>query len=169
MASSVETTLAEVEIVAQSRAAQIGEAVLAAGRSAVGSVPQGLTAEAFSAAGTRLRAGLGVVGEDVVGDYVQGSRAAGTAKPTSDIDFAIRVSPERFDELIALRFGTPNPGSAKERTMLHAIKTGKIHVGEAGLRGLRGSLEAELGMEVDLSVIRVGGPFDNPPYIEVPR
>ena len=82
--------------------------------------------------------------------------------------FAVRVSPERFDELISQRFGTPNPGSAKERTMMWAIQAGKIQAGEAGLSGLRRTLEANLGMDVDLSIIRQGGPFDNPPFIGVP-
>lgn len=52
--------------------------------------------------------------------------------------------------------------------MLHALDTGKIQAGEAGLRGLRKALEAQLGMEVDLSIIRRDGPFDYPPYIKVP-
>jgi predicted nucleotidyltransferase len=112
-----------------------------------------------------LRAGAGKYGSDIV---VQGSRAAGTAGPSSDIDFAVRVSSERFDELISQRFGTPNPGSAKERTMMWAIQTGKIQAGEAGLSGLRRTLESSLGMDVDLSIIRQGGPFDNPPFIGVP-
>jgi hypothetical protein len=127
--------------------------------------PQGLTPEQFADVGRTVRAGAGHLGDDIV---VQGSRAAGTAGPDSDIDLAIRVSPERFDELIKERFGTPNPGSAKERTMEWAMETGKIQAGEAGVSGVRRSLEAQLGMDVDLSVIRTGGPFDNPPFIEVP-
>jgi ADP-ribose pyrophosphatase YjhB (NUDIX family) len=99
---------------------------------------------------------------------VQGSRAAGTARPDSDIDLAIRVSPERFAELIQERFGSPNPGSAKERPMKWAMETGKIQAGEAGVSGVRRALEAQLGMDVALSVIRQGGPFDNPPFIKVP-
>ena len=39
--------------------------------------------------------------------------------------------------------------------------TGKIQAGEAGLSPLRKQLEKELGMEVDLSVIKAGGKFDN--------
>jgi len=109
-----------------------------------------------------VRRGARHLGDDIA---VHGSRASGTAGAASDIDIAIRVSPERFDELIRARFGTPNPGSAKERTMLHAIETGKIQAGEAGLRGLRKSLAAEAGMPVDISVIRTGGAFDQGPYI----
>ncbi|MEU9447069.1 nucleotidyltransferase domain-containing protein [Streptomyces sp. NPDC048304] len=130
-----------------------------------GVTPQGLTAEQFADAARTVRAGAGHLGDDIV---VQGSRASGTARPDSDLDLAIRVSPDRFDELIRQRFGTPNPGSAKERTMLWAMKTGKIQAGEAGVSGVRRALEAQLGMDVDLSVIRQGGPFDNPPFIEVP-
>nr|WP_255429766.1 nucleotidyltransferase domain-containing protein [Streptomonospora sp. PA3] len=98
---------------------------------------------------------------------VQGSRATGTAKEASDIDIGIRIDPERFEELVAERFGSPNPGSAKERTMMHALETGKIQAGEAGLRALRKRLEAMLGMEVDVSVISEGGQFDRPPFIKV--
>lgn len=61
--------------------------------------------------------------------------------------------------------GTPNPGSAKERTMLHAIETGKIQAGEAKLSGLRKELQEIFGMEVDISIIKQGGAFDNPPFI----
>lgn len=62
-------------------------------------------------------------------------------------------------------FKTPNPGSAKERTMLHAIETGKIQAGEAKLSGLRKELQEIFGMEVDISRIKQGGAFDNPPFI----
>ncbi|MER7922293.1 RHS repeat-associated core domain-containing protein [Streptomyces sp. NPDC096057] len=128
-------------------------------------IPQGLTADLFDEVGRTVRAGAGHLGDNIV---VQGSRAAGTARADSDLDLAIRVSPQQFDELITQRFKTPNPGSAKERTMLWAIQTGKIQAGEAGVSGVRRALEAQLGMDVDLSVIRQGGPFDNPPFIEVP-
>jgi len=53
--------------------------------------------------------------------------------------------------------------------MLHALKTGKIQAGESGLRSLRKSLESDLGMKVDISVVRVGGPFDTGPYIPLGR
>ncbi|EAC8500842.1 nucleotidyltransferase domain-containing protein [Listeria monocytogenes] len=47
-------------------------------------------------------------------NQVQGSRAGGTAKATSDIDIGVRVSQQQFDDLIKKSFGTPNPGSTKE-------------------------------------------------------
>ncbi|MFM1652487.1 WXG100 family type VII secretion target [Brevibacillus sp. B_LB10_24] len=129
-------------------------------------VPQGLTSTQFNRASTLIREQTGSLSDDVV---VQGSRAKGTARPDSDIDFAIKVSPEKFDQVIKERFKTPNPGSAKEKTMLHAIETGKIQAGEAGLRGLRKQLEKELGMDVDISIIKKGGPFDNGPTIPLPK
>ena len=111
-----------------------------------------------------IKENVGDISDDIV---VQGSRASGTAKPTSDIDIAIRVDADKFDELIQTSFGTPNPGSAKERTMLHAMEVGKIQSGEAGLRGLRKDLEKLYGMEVDISIIKIGGTFDNPPFIPI--
>jgi hypothetical protein len=112
--------------------------------------------------GLQVRAiGFGGISEDIV---VQGSRASGNARRIinrSDIDFGIKVDADKFDELIEKSFGKPNPGSAKERTMLHAIKTGKIQAGEAGLSGLRKELAKELGVKVDLSIIKKGGEFDN--------
>jgi nucleotidyltransferase-like protein len=126
------------------------------------SVPQGLTEQQFAELSAKVRAGAAHLGHD---GYVHGSRASGTAGPASDLDLAIRVSPERFEQFLAEQFGTPNPGSARARTMQHARETGKIQAGEAGFRSLRKSLETALGMEVDLSVIRQGGPFDQGPYL----
>ena len=126
------------------------------------SLPQGISQEQFSNASKLLRDRVGDISNDIV---VQGSRAKGTAKPTSDIDIALRVSGDKFDSLINQYFKIPNPGSAKERTMLHAIETGKIQAGEAKLSGLRKELQEIFGMEVDISIIKQGGAFDNPPFI----
>jgi hypothetical protein len=125
-------------------------------------VPQGLSEEQFAALSARVRLAAGHYGSDI---QVQSSRAGGTARPDSDLDIAIRVPRERFEEILLQRFGVPNPGSAKERTMRHARATGKIQAGEAGLRSLRMALEADLGLEVDISVICIDGPFDAPPYL----
>jgi predicted nucleotidyltransferase len=128
--------------------------------------PQGLTPAQFSWAMETVRRGTAHIGGEVA---VHGSRAAGTARPGSDIDFAIRVDEKRFDELIAERFKRPNPGSAKERTMRKAVDTGKIQAGELGVSRVRRQLKAGLGMKVDLSAIRRGGPFDNPPFMGAPQ
>jgi len=129
-------------------------------------IPQGLTDEQFKAMTRIIREKAGRYGDNIV---VQGSRAAGTAKATSDIDIAIRVTQDEFDAIIAARFGKPNPGSAKSKTMDHAIKTGTIQAGEAGLSGARREVEDGLGIPVDISIIRIGGPFDNGPTIPLPQ
>lgn len=120
--------------------------------------PQGLSPEKFSDVSKALVEKLGALSKDVV---VQGSRAEGTAKSGSDIDIAILVSPEKFNELIKQFFGTPNKGSANERTMLKAEETGKIQSGEAKLTSFRIALEKQLGMSVDISIIKADGRFDN--------
>lgn len=60
-------------------------------------------------------------------------------------------------------------GSAKEKTFIHAFETGKVQAGEAGLSSLRKSLEKFLGKDVDISVIREGGPFDNGAQIPIKK
>ncbi|WP_139070820.1 nucleotidyltransferase domain-containing protein, partial [Paenibacillus sp. KS1] len=127
-------------------------------------VPQGLIQAQFDKVSSMIREKVGHISDNIV---VQGSRAKGTAKPTSDIDIAIRVPAEKFDELIQSSFSKvkpPNPGSAKEKTMLHAIETGEIQSGEAKLSKFREQLQQELGMDVDISIIKIGGTFDNPPF-----
>ncbi len=127
-------------------------------------LPQGISADAFATMSQTIRQQVGHLSDDIA---VHGSRASGTAKATSDIDIAIRVSPEKFNQLIVKSFGSPNAGSAKMRTMKHAIDTGKIQAGEAGMRGLRKTLSKQLDMPVDISVIRKGGSFDKGPYIPI--
>ena len=127
-------------------------------------LPQGISYEKFSNLSQKLRTRVGNISSDIL---IQGSREKGTAKPNSDLDIAIRVTPEDFNDLISKYFGKPNAGSAKERTMLHAIQTGKIQSGEAKLSSFRKELEKDLGMDVDISIIKQGGKFDNPPYIKV--
>lgn len=51
--------------------------------------------------------------------------------------------------------------------MHHAVNTGKIQAGEAGLSGLRKQLEQELNIKVDISIIKIGGSFDKGPYIPI--
>jgi hypothetical protein len=124
-------------------------------------VPQGLSEAQFVDLSEKVRSATVHLGDDI---QIHGSRAAGTAGPGSDLDIAIRLEPDRFEEFLNARFGAPNPGSAKEKTMQHARQTGKIQAGEAGLRALRKALETDLGMEVDISVIRRSGPFDHGPF-----
>ena len=127
-------------------------------------IPQGLTKKQFTELSNLLKSRLNHISDDI---FIQGSRAGGTAKSSSDIDIGIRVNKDKFDELIKQYFGTPNAGSAKEKTMLHAIETGKIQAGEAKLSGMRKEIQNMLDMDVDISIILDGGKFDNPPYIPI--
>jgi hypothetical protein len=130
------------------------------------SVPQGLNEEQFANLSAKVFAGAGHWGQDI---RVQGSRAGGTARSDSDLDLAILVSPERFEQILHECFRNVNPNTAKARTMQRARETGKIQTGEAKLRSLRKALEADLGVEVDISIIREGGPFDQAPYLPLIR
>lgn len=114
-------------------------------------LPQGLSRRKYKEISRLIRGQVGIYGDDIA---VHGSRASYTAKYTSGVDIAIRVSTDMFDDIVKARFKTPNSGSAKIRTMRHAVKTGKIQSGEAGLRGLRKALEKILGMDVDISIIK---------------
>jgi hypothetical protein len=134
------------------------------GAKAAGTLLKGIGKNQLAEITVIIRNGTTHIGDDVV---FQGSRVSGAANELSDLDIAVRVSAEDFAELIAKRFGTPNPGSAKESTMLHAIETGKIQAGEAGLSGLRKQIQRIIGVDVDISVIQRGGHFDNGPTLPV--
>jgi hypothetical protein len=66
-------------------------------------IPQGLTTEQFDVLSSIVRSRVGDISDDIV---VQGSRVTGTAKPTSDIDIAIRVSRHQFESIVRERFGS---------------------------------------------------------------
>jgi hypothetical protein len=101
---------------------------------------------------------------------VQGSSASGMVNSESDLDIAVRVTPEQFSELIQKRWQKlPNPGSQNANTREHAIKVGKITARDVRprLSCLRDAISEELGMKVYLSVIEIGGDFDNGPFVDV--
>lgn len=128
-------------------------------------IPQGFTEAQFGRFSQLVRDKVGKFGTDV---RVQGSRAAGTASATSDIDIAVRVSRDKFDEFVKEAFKNAKPGTAAEKTMLHALKTGKIQRGELRLSGFGKELAKEFGLkDVDLSVILENGAFDQGPYIKL--
>lgn len=134
----------------------------------VATVPQGLSdrqaAQTADAVIDQARQ-MGL-GDDVV---AQGSRVNGTARPNSDLDLAIRVSPEKFDNFLNTdsRLATANPGSSKAATRDWSIDNGIIQRGEARLSPTGRALEAQLGMDVDLSVVRQGGAFDQGPSMDM--
>jgi RHS repeat-associated protein len=129
-------------------------------------LPQGISQANFSVMSGALRIAARDLGDDIV---VHGSRAAFRARPDSDIDIAIRVTPERFAELIQKSFPRGALDNSIGRTMQHAVATGKIQRGEIGLSDVGEGLKRLLGMKVDISVIKIGGPFDNGPMIPLAK
>ena len=132
-------------------------------------IPQGVSREKFNKMSSLLKKRLGGLSDDV---RIQGSRARGTARPDSDIDIGIIVTEGEFSGILAESFKTVNPGSARSRTYLNALLTGKISPGNAGplkglLRKLRKEVADELGMKVDLSIIRRKSSFDSKPTIKI--
>lgn len=138
--------------------------------------PQGLTDRQFDGVARTVRdaARERGLGGDIV---VQGSRAARTASPRSDIDLGIRVSPRQFDDFLngSSRLASPNPGSALERTRNSAIERGLIQAGEARLSPTARTIAQDIlpsqpdaSRRVDLSVVRRDGPFDTSPTMDVP-
>ncbi|MFE1518242.1 RHS repeat-associated core domain-containing protein [[Kitasatospora] papulosa] len=129
-------------------------------------VPQGISSGKFSEISAMLREkGVGDIGKL----SVQGSRASQHVGPNSDLDIAVLVPPRKFDRMIAESFGTPNAGSSRDKTRIHAIRVGKITAGDVKprLSRVRDTLQETLGMKVDLSVIKIGGEFDDGPYIDI--
>ena len=125
------------------------------------SIPQGITPQQFDNISRAVRR---VMDERGLGDdaFVMGSRAAGTAKPSSDIDIGIRVSPEKFNEEIERAF--KNSQNARARTKDVSVRDGRIQTGEAKLEKLRKEVANILGFDwrkVQISIIRQGGKFDN--------
>jgi len=117
-----------------------------------------------------LRAGIaerGYVGNLVV----QGSRASGRAiEPGTDLDLALRVEPTEFDRILneQSKMAKPTPGSANDRSRIRSIEHGRIFAREANLASVRNKIkEIFPGMTVQLSVIKIGGRFDNGAQIPI--
>ncbi len=128
---------------------------------AAGNLPDGVDRSRLRAAATLIRTRAGHYGDDVI---VQGSRAGWSARATSDIDIGLRVSPDRFEEILRERFGNPVPDDVAG-FLAGCREKGIVHVRRAGLLPLRRVLEPVLGCKVDISVIRQGGRFDGEPWL----
>ncbi|MFF1719382.1 RHS repeat-associated core domain-containing protein [Streptomyces sviceus] len=131
-------------------------------------LPEGVTRSQFSEIRTVFRKGLKLEADVVV----QGSRVTANMTGASDLDIAVRVTPETFDAMVANRWSNVKSGSARARTRDRAIETGKITAGDSipKLSGLRSQVQDILGDEVDhvdVSIIKMGGAFDNGPFIGI--
>lgn len=140
-----------------------------------------MTKEQFRQMSGRLRKRLneernrtGDLGDDL---FVHGSRGRGDAASDADLDIGIRVSAERFDELIQGRLTRVRQGSDRWETLQEAIRQGRLHAGEAGIGGIRREIQGLINKEMrlgfteglQLTVIREAGPFDQGPFIPLPR
>ncbi|AFZ24727.1 hypothetical protein Cylst_2518 [Cylindrospermum stagnale PCC 7417] len=145
-------------------------------------IPEKLFVQASQTA-REMAAGLGY-GSDIV---VQGSRVRGYSMdfvngvlepvlkrvqpgPDTDLDVAVRLSQEAFNAALKKSFGTPNPGSAKAKTMGVAIEDGRIFGGDArpNLREIRKTIARILQMpedKVQVTLVNTGGKFDSTPTI----
>jgi uncharacterized protein YukE len=123
-------------------------------------LPEGLTRDQLARAAARIRAAAGHLGDDVV---VQGSRAGHSARAGSDVDFGIRVAPERYAELVEECFDPVRHREARA----HAVERGRIFWRRAGLVDLRRGLLDDVGRKVDLAIIERGGLFDGEPWLRV--
>ncbi|MEU9957338.1 RHS repeat-associated core domain-containing protein [Streptomyces sp. NPDC050982] len=131
-------------------------------------LPEGLTRSQFSAIEAVFRKGLKIEADVAV----QGSRVTGNVVGSSDLDIAVRVTPETFDAMVSQRWGRANPGSANAKTRDWAVETGKITAGDSvpRLSRIRREIDEITNFDlshVDVSVIKMGGKFDNGPFIGI--
>ncbi|MFE3072348.1 RHS repeat-associated core domain-containing protein [Streptomyces sp. NPDC059247] len=132
-------------------------------------IPEGVSSSQFREIASIFRSQLKIEANVAV----QGSRAAGNAQGRSDLDIAVRVTPETFNRMIKERFGGVNEGSNRADTRDHAVATGKITAGDAWpqrLSGIRKSIQPVVGdeiLKVDVSIIKMGGPFDEGPFVNI--
>jgi hypothetical protein len=139
--------------------------------------PQGMTGEQFQQLSERLRKRLqeaasrtGDLGDDL---FVHGSRGRGDAASDADLDIGIRVSSDRFDQLVAASLATVKAGGDKGKTLQRALERGRLHQGEAGISGIGREIQRlvneEMGLGftkgVQVTIIREAGPFDQGPFI----
>ncbi len=131
-------------------------------------VPQGMTETQFAEFSQIIRESKAAqYGADI---RVHGSRAMGTATKTSDIDVAIRVPKEKFNQILKEAFKNVKrgSGSSAEKTMLYAIKSGKIRRGDVNLSSLGNTLAKKFNLKkVDISIIKEGSAFDQGPWIKL--
>jgi predicted nucleotidyltransferase len=114
----------------------------------------------------------GDFGNDI---FVHGSRANQTAAIDADLDIGIRVSTEKFEQLIQERLNRVNEGSDKWETLQEAARRGRLHAGEAGISGIRKEIQRlindamnlNFAKGVQITVIREAGPFDQGPFISL--
>ncbi|MEV6304807.1 nucleotidyltransferase domain-containing protein [Actinoplanes sp. NPDC051861] len=131
-------------------------------------IPMGFTERQFArfARGARqLQRHAGLPDGHLV---VQGSRVRGTARPSSDIDVALRVDDRTFFELSEKALARARPGTRLRESMLRRIngngQLSSFDLGPEFQRLRHDLLDPESPHPVQFSVIRVGGKLDTGPF-----
>jgi hypothetical protein len=139
-----------------------------------------MTEQQFQAISRALRKRLkkeayrtGDLGDDL---FVHGSRAIGAAASDADLDIGIRVTSEKFEQLIRVRLVRTSSKTDRYETLQEALHHGRLHAGEAGISGIRKEIQRLVNVEmrlafekgVQVTVIRERGPFDQGPFIPLP-
>jgi hypothetical protein len=134
--------------------------------------PVGLSSSEFSSVSRVLRRELSDVSDDIV---IQGSRASGRAGTFSDLDIAVKVSPERFDKIVEDRFTGNIPKSRLDR-LGPAVKDGRIFARDAGIVQVRNKVAKVLNIsnklakqQIQITIVKKGGNFDNGTQIPIER
>lgn len=132
-------------------------------------IAQGFTERQFQRFGRKARQLCREAGLPKGDLVVQGSRAKGLAKNTSDIDIALRVDDKTFFDLAERSLARTHPGTRLRDTMLRRINVNgqlsSFDLGTDFTRLRRLMLDPESPFKVQFSIIRKGGKFDNGPFI----
>ena len=102
---------------------------------------------------------------------IHGSRAKGTATPTSDIDIILRVDQSTFDAFAAQRLSTIPEGTRLYKTIMKAVGKQKLSVFDISKdfgKNLHNDLIPLSPIKnIDFSIIVEGSPFDKGPFIDI--
>ena len=101
---------------------------------------------------------------------VHGSRASGTARPSSDVDIALIVDEDAFFDFAQARISSVRPGTRLHRTLLHAARQGKLSrfaISREFNEILARELLPHSPYDVDFSIIKKGSKFDNGPFVSL--
>ena len=131
-------------------------------------IPQGFTERQFrrfARGARRLHRQARLPSGELV---VQGSRARGAARASSDIDVALRIDENTFFELAQQALARARPGTRLRETMLRRVRRGQLSSFDLGqeFQALRREfLDSTSHVPVQFSVIKRGGSFDTGPFI----
>jgi len=102
---------------------------------------------------------------------VQGSRASGTAEPTSDIDIILRVDKQSFLDFTSKRIASVHPGTKLQKSLIKAANKGKFSkfdISKDFPTLLMNKLVPVSPIkDIDFSMIIKGSQYDTGPFIDL--